>query len=112
MSYLGNKYIPVYCPPDLPWYKRDGLLTWYDQSKYEEFSKDPDNYLKNKIVVNFDMIHAQCQGDKREYSDEHYQTIVIYHATKRKKRALGGCFHSGRKNLYVEKKNSLVPLFR
>ena len=59
MSYLGNKYIPNYCLPDLPWYERDGILTWYDQNKYEEFSKDPDNYIKSKKVINFDMIHAQ-----------------------------------------------------
>ena len=52
-SYLGNKYIPDYCPPNLPWYERDGLLTWHDQNKYKEFSKDPD-------MINFDMIHAQC----------------------------------------------------
>ena len=59
MSCLCNKYIPDYCPPDLPWYERDGLLIWYDQNKSEEFSKDPDNYLKNKKVIHFDMIHAQ-----------------------------------------------------
>ena len=82
MSYLGNKYIPNYCPPDLPWYERDGLLTWYDQNKYEEFSKDPDNYIKSKKVINFDMIHAQRWGGKREYSDKHHQTIVIDHVKK------------------------------
>ena len=45
IRYFGNKYVPDYCPPDLPWYERDGLLTWYDQNKYAEFSKNPDEYL-------------------------------------------------------------------
>ena len=104
MSYVGSKYIPNYCPPDLPWYECDGLLTWYDQNKYEEFSKDPDNYIKSKKVINFDMIHAQRWGGKREYSDKHHQTIVIDHVKKcHKKRDLCVCFRSDRKDLYVEK---------
>ena len=107
MSYFGNIYIPDYCPPDLPWYERDSLLTWYDPNKYREFSKDLDNYLKNKKVINFDMIHAQCRGDKREYSKKHYQTTVIDHVKKmpqkEKKRALGACLRSDRKDLYGEK---------
>ena len=54
MMYFGNKYVPDYCPPDLPWYERDGLLTWYDQNKYAEFSINPDEYLKNKKAIDFD----------------------------------------------------------
>ena len=57
------------------------------------------------------MIHAQCWGDKREYSNKHCQTIVIDHVKKMsqkgKKRALGACFCSDRKDLYVEKKLAL-----
>ena len=60
MTYFGNKYVPDYCPPDLPWYERDGLLTWYNQNKYAEFSINPDEYLKNKKAIDFDMINAQC----------------------------------------------------
>ena len=65
MTYFGNNYIPNYCPPDLPWYECDSLVTWCDQNKYAELSKNPDEYLKNKKVINFDMINAQCRGDKR-----------------------------------------------
>ena len=53
------------------------------------------------------MNHSQCRGDKREYSDKHYQTIIIDHVQqmpqKEKKRALKACFRSDRKDLYVEK---------
>ena len=55
---FANKYIQDYCPPDLPWYECEDLLTWYDQNKYAGFSKYPDEYLKNKNVINFDMINA------------------------------------------------------
>ena len=30
---FANKYIPKYVPEDLPWYERDGLLTYIDQLK-------------------------------------------------------------------------------
>ena len=46
-------------PEDLPWYERDGLLTYFDQLKYKEFICDPDAAVKNTEVINFDMIHAQ-----------------------------------------------------
>ena len=82
MTYFGNKYIPDYCPPDMRWYERDGLLTWYDQNKYVKFSQNPDEYIKKKKVINFDMINAQCRGDKGQYSDKHYQTVVSNHVTK------------------------------
>ena len=55
-THFANKYIPDYCPPDIPWYERDGVLTWYNQNKYTEFSKNPEEYLKNKKVINFDIL--------------------------------------------------------
>ena len=32
-----NSYVPKFIPKDLPWYERDGLMTWYDQMKCEDF---------------------------------------------------------------------------
>ena len=43
-----NNYVPGYVPENLPWYKRDGLLTWYDRAKYKEFLEDPNAHFKNK----------------------------------------------------------------
>ena len=57
---FANNYIPKYAPEDLPWYEKDGLPTYFDQSKYKEFIPDPDSAVKNTKVINFDMIHAQC----------------------------------------------------
>ena len=41
-----NNYVPEYVPENLPWYERDGLLTWYDQEKCKEFLEDPDPISK------------------------------------------------------------------
>ena len=42
----SNNYITEYVPSDFPWYERDGLMTWYDQRKCEEFLRDPKSHLK------------------------------------------------------------------
>ena len=59
-------------------------------------------------MINFDIIHAQCRADNRQYSDRHYQTVSFEHvkkknAAKRKARTLGTCYSSDRKDLFVEK---------
>ena len=33
---FANKYIPKYVAEDLPWYEREGLLTYIDQMKYKD----------------------------------------------------------------------------
>ena len=37
---VANTFVPKYVPKNLKWYKRDGLMTWYDQIKCEEFLED------------------------------------------------------------------------
>ena len=43
-----NNYIPKYVPIDLKWYKRDGLMTYIDHVKCEEFLSDPDKHFREK----------------------------------------------------------------
>ena len=43
---LVNNYIPEYVPSNLPWDERDGLMTYIDQLKYQEFIEDTDNLLR------------------------------------------------------------------
>ena len=52
----SNDYVPEYVPSDLSMYERDGLMTWYDQRKCEEFLRDPKNHFKNTKMVDFDII--------------------------------------------------------
>ena len=34
---VDNCFAPKYVPKDLSWYEREGLLTWYQQTKCEHF---------------------------------------------------------------------------
>ena len=45
----------------------------------------------------------KCWGDKGQYSDKHYQTVVSNHVIKMalRKRAIDASFGSDRKDLYV-----------
>ena len=66
-----NKFVQNYVPENLKWSERSGLLTYINQLKYSEFSLDLD---KEAEVVNFDMIHAKCRGDKQSLTDKDYQS--------------------------------------
>ena len=76
MSNCTNNYVPEYVPRDLPWYERDGLMTWYDQAKYQYFLKNSDRHFKTTKGINFDIIRREAAGQK--VPDEllkKYQTI-------------------------------------
>ena len=52
---MANKpamsYVPSFVPQDLPWYKRDDLMTWYDQVTCQDLLRDTDrNFDETKIV--------------------------------------------------------------
>ena len=64
-----NDYVPECVSGNLPWYERDGLLTWYDQAKCKEFLEDPDGHFKNKKTVNFDIIYKSISGEKIPKND-------------------------------------------
>ena len=38
-TYVGG-YIPTYIKSDLKWFKREGLLTYINQLKYQEYEKN------------------------------------------------------------------------
>ena len=56
------------------WYKHD-LMTYIDNLKYDNFLRDMDSHFSKVKVVNFDIIHNQCQGKKLENPEQYYQTI-------------------------------------
>ena len=59
-----NTYIPKYVPSDFKWYERDGLLTWYDQRKCEDFLRDADSHFKQAKIINFDITRRECRGEE------------------------------------------------
>ena len=70
----GGGYIPRYVKADLKLYKKDGLLTYIDQLKYQEYEKNWEKWLQNHIVINFDMIHARWRGSPLTTSAREYNT--------------------------------------
>ena len=68
--------IPEYVPKDLPWYKRDCLMTYIDQVKCRDFLRDLEDHFKNTKIINFDVIHCQMRGEKApEDLFKKYQTV-------------------------------------
>ena len=51
-------------PKDLPWYEKDGLMTWYNQGTCEDFLRDTDKHLQQAKLVNFDIINRQCHAEE------------------------------------------------
>lgn len=72
-----NNYIPEYVPPNLLWYDRDGLITWYNQRKCEEFLKNPKEHFDNTKIVNFGIIRREAKGKTiPEDLLKKYQTVT------------------------------------
>ena len=60
----SNYYVPEYGLSDLRWYERDGLMTWYNQRKREEFLRDSKIHFKNTKIVNL-ILFQNRQLDKK-----------------------------------------------
>ena len=73
---LGAKYFPGYCAKyfDNPQYEKD-LMGYSDYLDYTDVSRDPAKYFEKKKVINFDIIHHECQGDPLKGTSEGYQTV-------------------------------------
>ena len=109
MSNCTNNYVPEYVPRDLPWYERDGLMTWYDQAKYQYFLKNSDRHFKTTKAINFDIIRREAAGQK--VPDEllkKYQTIENERVSKYPKgernKFLSSTFRTDRTDIFFEKK--------
>ena len=50
MSNPTNTYVPKFVPKYLLWYERDGLMTWYDQIKCEDFLRNVNIFRKQKLL--------------------------------------------------------------
>lgn len=73
---VAMKYVPGFVSNDVKWYERDGLLTWYDQMKYERFLQDVNNHFANIKIVNFEIINKWIKGEEvSEWTLRNYQTV-------------------------------------
>ena len=73
---VAMKYVPGFVSNDVKWYERDGLLTWYDQMKYERFLQDVNNHFANIKIFNFEIINKWIKGEEvSEWTLRNYQTV-------------------------------------
>ena len=102
-----TKYVLEYVPDNLPWYERDGLLTYIDQLKYKKFCENRDEHFLNTEVVNFDVMHHRCRGDPMKNDVKHYKTIkkddFKKYPSQESKRALSSASRLRRKDLLIER---------
>ena len=73
-----NTCIPVYVSDNLKWYERDGLDTWYQKNKCDEFLEDTDRYFHTTQIINFDIIRNQktiTKNKLEQYQTESYDAI-------------------------------------
>ena len=50
---VDNRFAPNYVPNNMPWYERDGLMSWYNQVKCQEFLESTGSNFQNleKVIL-------------------------------------------------------------
>ena len=77
-------------------------------------TRDPDNYFKNKQVINFDIINHQCCGDQLKKSEKEHKTIEnnnFNNYPKNEKKVLSSVFRNKRDDLWV-KRDLMIEHFK
>ena len=104
-----NNYICNYVRDNLPWYERDGLLTYIDKLRYDKFLENPDKHFEETKIVNFDIIYKSIRVEKNpEQTIKDYQTVkderVTSYPKEDQNKFLSSAFSTDRKEFYFEKK--------
>ena len=105
---VDNRFIPNYVPNNLPWYKRDGLMTWYDEGKCRDFLENTDEHFETLKIINFDIINSNCQIDNkklREYQTCDHQETTNYPPEKREQ-IMSSMFRVNRADMFVKKETA------
>ena len=104
MAKFDNKFIPKYVPDDLKWNERDGLDTWYLQSKCADFINNTDEHFKQMKITNFDMIRNDVSKDKiKQYQTLDYQEIMHYPPQLRDQICSSIFRNANRKDMHIKK---------
>ena len=91
------------------------MISYIDHLKYKDMSDNPDSYFKNVQVVNFDIIHQECRGDKLKGTYKDYRTIKSEHLAnypkEEAKTVLSATFCNKRDDLWV-KRDLIIKHFK
>ena len=104
-----NRFIPTFVRSDLPWYKRDGLMTWYEQCKCQEFLENTDEHFQNLQILNFDMINSNGKIDDDKLKP--YQTIdhheIMAYPSELREEIMSSIFRAKLPDMHAKKKQLL-----
>ena len=103
-----NRFIPTYVPNNLPWYKRDRSMTWYE-GKCHDFLENTDEHFETLRTVNFDVINSNGQiynKKLREYQTCDHHEIMNFRPEKREQ-IMSSMFHVNRPDMFVKKETAL-----
>ena len=107
---LANKFVPEFVPENLPWYKRDSLLIWYDQAKCRDFLEDTDGHFRTTKIVNFDIINKDLKKEKisketlKGYQILNYEQVMTYPPEVQRK-IFESAFRTDRKDIFFKKES-------
>ena len=108
-----NRFIPTFVRSDLPWYKRDGLMTWYEQCKCQEFLENTDEHFQNLQILNFDMINSNGKIDDDKLKP--YQTIdhheIMAYPSELREEIMSSIFRAKLPDMHA-KKETVVENFK
>ena len=104
-----NAYVPKTVPNGLKCYESNELMTWYDQCKCEDFSRDTNKHFEKANIVNFDMIHRQyCGEEVPKNLLKYYQIVndksVLQCLTSDQDKILSSALSTGRDDIFFEQK--------
>ena len=102
---VDNVFVPKFIPNNLKWYECDGLNTWYEQRKCQDFLEDLDLHFENLEILNFDLIHSK--GKLPETKIKQYQTVnhskILAYPSDKQGEILSSMFRTKRKDMNVTK---------
>ena len=114
---LENSYVSPFAPDynKLPWYERD-LMAYFSYKDYKDMADNPTQYFDTKHVVNFDIIHHECRGDKSKKAYKEHNTVneddFKNYPNNEKKETLSGVFRNIKcDNLWMQR-NHMIEHFR
>ena len=73
--FVTNSYIPTRPKKYNQQQDRFDLDDRLNQMKFNEIIENSDSYFENVKLINFDLIHNECNGIELSYSRGYYQTL-------------------------------------
>ena len=70
---FDNEFVPSYIPPNVKYFERDGLDTWYKQNKCRKFLENTDKHFEQRKIINFHMINEGQNLSKKVI--QQYDTV-------------------------------------